>query len=417
MLQSLDSNFGELDVSVYHKKINAQRTIVGTKKDLRSLTNAFAAFRNLTHFRILALQDQADASLLAHLRHHEEDNQFVELMWPPAYSHSVQTIGSAMIASHRKCERFSSPMTDPQSAIMLAQQLHEIEPETFDRLGLRNLLEGLTNLELHLPDDGLDLDEMILQLSPLFKIVFQATKNLQTLHVGFPTHRPLGLRLEDVFHHVRWEKLIAFGIQSWRLDTDQIIELVSRHRRTLVGLRLRDVLLTEGSMWKDVLQYLRPMKNLKWVSLRRIGYAAHFDAQPTGGEIQDDWPGGYVSDSDDATDATDEGAVNGNINGYANGHPVGHHSDVESIGSESNGEEEDDSEDDEHGPNANEMEFPHQLQSDISTSFIRRVGGLKLDELESMMDLGDNGVEVSRELRKLWEQWVIRDHGPEQNSR
>lgn len=413
MLQSFESSLDELDASVYQRKINAQRTIVGTERDLRSLTNAFAAFRNLTHFRILALQDQADATLLSHLRHHEEDNQFVELMWPPAYSHSVRTIGSAMIASHRKCERFSSPMTDPQSAVMLAQQLHGMRPETLERLGLRNLLEGVTNLELHLPDDGLDLDEAISQLSPLFKTVFQATKNLQTLHVGFPTHRPLRLRLEEVFHHLRWEKLIAFGIQSWRLDTDQIIELVSRHRETLVGLRLRDVLLTEDSMWKDVLHYLRPIKNLKWVSLRRIGYTSLFDAQPTGGEIQDDWPGGYVSDSDDESDEDDEGATNGNVNGDVNGHLVGQYSDADTIGSESDGEEE--ISDDERGPHADEMDFT-QLHSGISTSLIRRDLKLRLDELESMEDLGDNGREVSRDMRKLWEQWVIRDH-PQQKSR
>lgn len=118
-----------------------------------------------------------------------------------------------------------------------------------------------------------------------------------------------------------WEKLQAFGIQAWRLDANEIIGLARRHRETLRGLRLRDVLLKDGSRWKDVLAYLRDdMKKLDWVSLRRIDYEKHFDESRTlGFEI----PDGIGSDSSDAENdwdmADDDDAFNANANDLADG--------------------------------------------------------------------------------------------------
>jgi len=405
-----------LDVSHYQKKIHEQRTIVNTKEDLRVLKQALAAFQDLKHIQILPVQDRADDLLLSYIRQHEELAQYVDLRWPPACEHSTRTIGDAIIAAHGKCERFSSPMLSPHSAMTLLGEPPGSGPE-FPK-PLRLLAEGLTSIEVHF-DDGLDLDETILKLSPLFEAVFEAAKNLQEVHVGFPTHRPLGLPLEQVFHNVRWEKLIAFGIQSWRLDTEQIIALVSRHREKLKGLRLRDVLLTEGSMWKDVLQYLRnDMRRLEWVSLRRIDYATHFDNMmaAAGGEIQDDWLGGYESESetDDDFDDDEDGDANGNVNGNLVPH---HHSDVDTIGSESDGEEDhlDEDADDEHGPEANGMGFPH-LQPDTPTSLTWCSCEHTKNERESAEELGDNGVCVPNTTRKLWEKWVVR-RCPEHNPR
>jgi hypothetical protein len=394
VLPTLSSSLGPLDVTHYQHRIYEQRTIVDSEEDLRVLKQALAAFRELKHIQILPVQDRADANLISYIRLHEELSQYVELRWPPACSHSTRTIGDAIIAAHAKCERFSSPMLSPQSAITLAAQPPGYGPEFPKPLQL--LAEGLTSIEVHF-DDGFDLDTKIRQLSPLFKAIFHAARNLQEVHVGFPTHRPLGLRLEEVFHYVRWERLIAFGIQSWRLDTEQIIGLVSRHQQKLKGLRLRDVLLTEGSMWKDVLRYLRnEMRRLEWVSLRRIDYATHFDDMmaATGAEIQDDLPGAYDSDSDSEDfDEEEEANVNGNI--------FGHQSD-ESIGSVSDGEEDSD---DEHGPEANEMGFPN-LQPDTPTSQTFCSCDHK-NERESVEERLDNGMVVPNLTRKMWEKWVI----------
>ena len=142
---------------------------------------------------------------------------------------------------------------------------------------LQSLAARLTCLELHF-DDWTNLDDKMHQLSGLFKTVFEAATGMQAVHVGFPSRAPLSLPLESIFHHVQWDKLRALGIQAWRLDADSILRLARRHRHSLRGLRLRDVLLTGDSRWKDVLACLREeMTLLDWVSLRRIGYAATFD--------------------------------------------------------------------------------------------------------------------------------------------
>jgi hypothetical protein len=187
-------------------------------------------------------------------------------------------------------------MLSPQSVLGAASN----PPTT---LGL--LAERLTCLELHF-DDPTDLDIRMRELSSLSKAIFTAAKNIEAVHIGFPSHRPLNLRLEEIFHNVKWDKLQAFGIQAWKLDADEIIALARRHQGTLRGLRLRDVLLKDGSRWKDVLGFLRDsMTKLDWVSLRRIDYARHFDdSRVLGAEIPDEPLVG--SDSSDESDEYDE---------------------------------------------------------------------------------------------------------------
>jgi hypothetical protein len=198
-------------------------------------------------------------------------------------------------------------MLSPQSVLGAASN----PPTT---LGL--LAERLTCLELHF-DDPTDLDVRMRELSSLSKAIFTAAKNIEALHIGFPSHRPLTLRLEEIFHNVRWDKLQAFGIQAWRLDAEEIIGLARRHQGTLRGLRLRDVLLRDGSRWKDVLAFLREnMTKLDWVSLRRIDYARHFDeSRVLGAEIPDESLVG--SDSSDESD----------YDGYAEDEALYHHTD------------------------------------------------------------------------------------------
>jgi len=189
-------------------------------------------------------------------------------------------------------------MLSPQSVLGAASN----PPTT-----LSLLAERLTCLELHF-DDPTDLDVRMRELGSLSKAIFTAAKNIEAVHIGFPSHRPLALRLEEIFHNVTWEKLQAFGIQAWRLDADEIIGLAKRHRETLRGLRLRDVLVKDG-MWKDVLASLRyDMTRLDWVSLRRIDYERHFDeSRIMGAEIPDEpLVGSDSSDESDYWDSPDE---------------------------------------------------------------------------------------------------------------
>ena len=299
-------------------------------------------------------------------------------------------------------------MLSPQSAVVLAEQ----RPRSFSTLAAQ-----FTCLELHFDDASMDLDSKMRELSDLFKTVFQTAKNMQAVHVGFPSHRPLSLGLEEIFHHVHWRNLLAFGIQGWRLHSSEIIGFAQRHWEKLRGLRLRDVLLKDGSNWKDVLSFLREgMPRLDWVSLRRIGYAKTFDEMyaAAGAEVPDDPPGG-ASESDDEGDWEAQAEGDGDTEpddgapGPANGYHTAHHPTAQpNQDSENEDEEISDSEesDDEHGPAANEMDFP--VMSPDTPSSVPWCNCNGQSYPESAEDLGDNGISVTNMQRKAWEKWVVR---------
>lgn len=438
----MEYSLGLLDVRNYVRKINDQKQLVQTKEDLRVLQKAIGAFTSLQHVQILRVQDQEDSALLSYIRSHQEFSQLVQLKWAPACSHSTKTIGAALLASGSPCSRFSSPMLSPQSASILAAE----PPQSFSPL-----VERLTCLELHF-DDGVDLDSKMTELSSLARIVFTAAKNMQAVHVGFPSHRPLSLRLEEIFHHVRWEKLLAFGVQAWRLDADEIIELARRHREKLKGLRLRDVLLKDGSRWKDVLAFLRrEMIRLDWVSLRRIGYATNFDEQLArlGAEVPDDPPGG-ASESDEESDYDlDWEYANGddtndvinyegaapvpdlNVNDY-NHYNHDPNNFINNLNNTNNVQSDDDGNGsstsssafgdnhDGHGPDMQDVDFASLVDLDLEPDTPSSVPWCNCNGRTSRMsgnaeeDLGDNGVYVTNSQRKLWEKWVVckcLDHG------
>lgn len=349
-----------------------------------------SAFINLQHVQILRVQDREDDKLLTLIRQHEEvTRNFIELRWAPACLHSTKTIGAALLASQSSCSKFSSPMLSPQSAAVLTRH----PPSSFSMLA-----ERLTCLELHF-DDGYDLDIRMQELGGLFNTVFTAAINMEAVHIGFPSHRPLSLPLESIFHSVKWKKLIAFGVQGWKLDGDEIISLARRHREKLRGLRLRDVLLKDGSMWKDVLGFLRnEMLRLDWVSLRRCGYAKRFDeywANP-GIEVPDDPPGG-ASESDDESDDLYRADSDAGTSGDGDSN----------FGSEYFSPSEHEESDDEHGPAAHTIHFPSRLNSPDTPNSIPWCSCNGQNYPESVEDLGDDSTFVDNAKRKMWEKWVL----------
>ncbi|KAF2021779.1 hypothetical protein BU24DRAFT_28591 [Aaosphaeria arxii CBS 175.79] len=389
LLPTLPSSLGPLDVGHFVRKVNDQREIVQTKEDVRVLNMAISAFTSLQHVQILRVQDQEDGLLISYIRQHAEFNQLVELRWPPACSHSTKTIGAALLASQSPCTRFSSPMLSPQSALGASV---DDSSDTFTLLA-----ERLTCLELHF-DDGIDLDDRMRELSSLSKVVFSAAKNMQAVHIGFPSHRPLNLRLEEIFHHVKWEKLLAFGIQAWRLDADEIIALASRHRERLRGLRLRDVLLKDGSRWKDVLSFLRyNMDRLDWVSLRRIDYDKHFGEQwVLGAEVPDD---PLMGSSDD--ESSDDWSTHEEDDHDIQDHNHFHYDESE----ESQYDSGSDAGTDEPEQGGN-MEFP-PMSPDTPASLPCSNCNGRISFADGVECLGDDGVAVTYSQRKHWEKWVI----------
>lgn len=272
-------------------------------------------------------------------------------------------------------------MLSTQSAVGLAARPPNL---------LSKLFQRLTSLELHF-DDPTDLDARMMELSSLFRMTFTAAENMQAIHIGFPSHRPLELRLEDIFHYIKWDKLLAFGIQAWKLDSDEVIALVRRHRDRLRGLRLRDVHLKEGSFWKDILQVLRDeMPRLDWVSLRRIGYARKFDEQLANAGIEiDDVPGGD-SESADEDDAFSRPPSDQEMDDDAR-------SDTDTDATETSDEE-----GDENGPQAHELGFP---QLAVSSTTRCSCNG---QDPRTAEELGDDGIWVSNVQRKMWERWCVR---------
>lgn len=344
-----------------------------------------AAFSSLQHVQILRLQDEADRILLDYL--HESDTpllHLVDLQWTPACVHATKTVAEALVYARSPFSWFSGPMMNPQSALVIKDKVPKMVPILASRL---------TCLELHF-DDSQELNERIQQASGLFKAVFSAAKNLQALHVGFPSRSPLDLGLEEIFNYTSWEKLRAFGIQAWRLNAEEIINIARRHSKTLRGLRLRDVQLREGSMWKDVLVMLRTsMEQLDWVSLRRVDYSKHFDELWANSiEVGDVLLAG-ASDSDDEDSFPAHFSVPGSV--------------VDS--------DEDDSDelslaDTDHGPDANEIALSPNTTASLPFCTCSRSS-----DPASVDDLGDNGMFVVYQQRKMWEKWVI-GQCPEHNS-
>lgn len=338
------------------------------------------AFTTLQHVQILRLTDEADQRLLKLLERDDSDatpatQPVVDLRWSPACYHATKTIAEALMVSQSSFNKFSGPMMSPQSMLAIQRNI----PQTISMLA-----SGLTCLELHF-EDGPDLNIQVRELSGLFRAVFSAARNLQAVHVGFPSRTPLDLKLEDIFHNIKWDKLRALGIQACRLEAKEIIWLARRHSKTLRGLRLRDVLLKEDSMWKDVLQMLRTeMEQLDWVSLRRIDYSSHFDDSWQGSmEVPDDIAFGS-SDSDEEDDFPSH-LSDADFDAY---------SDYES--------DEGSNADTDHGPDANELALsPDTLASLPFCTCSNGSHALTAD------DLGDNGHFVTYFQRKMWEKWAV----------
>ena len=340
------------------------------------------AFTSLQHVQVLRLENEADRRLLNFLNTRLNNDRLsqppVDLQWRPACYHATKTLFEALTFANSPFSRFSGPMMNPRSLLSLQRRI----PQT-----ISSLASGLTCLEIHF-EDGKDLDDRVFELSPCFKAVFSSAVGLQAVHIGFPTRTPLELSLEDVFHYAQWDKLRAFGIQAWRLEAEEIIDLVRRHKKTLRGLRLRDVLLKEGSSWKDILFVLRTdMEQLDWVSLRRIDYSAHFDEMSEMAkqsiEVPDDPP---ASGSD--SDEEDEFLT---------------HFNEMALADESDGDDSDENSnaDTDHGPDANEFALSPDTPTSMPFCTCSRSAYPTNPD-----GLGDNGRFVTFQQRKLWEKWV-----------
>ena len=180
---------------------------------------------------------------------------------------------------------FVCPMLSPQGLVRINHKIQQV--------ALGSVWKQLTHLELCFGDkelsttwgpgsagrDQANLDDHTLLLSEVFfKNLFLTAEGLSTIFLGFDHKRPLNIPLEAVFHDITWSKLKSLGLESWRLSSKEIVDFALRHRRTLRGLRLGNIQLRDGDLWKDVVTALRRhARELQVVSLDGCGYEKEFD--------------------------------------------------------------------------------------------------------------------------------------------
>ncbi|QSZ35119.1 hypothetical protein DSL72_007984 [Monilinia vaccinii-corymbosi] len=292
-----------------------QATIINNRIDVQSLLHAFRLFDHLQQIRLMRVQDKVDidwSSFLQERRwiafsqnnNNNNNNNTTDpilsldldpLEWTAACEHSARALGYAFLESKSPATRFSSRFVNPRIPLLLNPHSHNT---------ISTLANRLTCLEIQIQEPT---DDKMHQLSSLFNTFFTSAHQIQGLHVGFPSNRPLvHVPLEAVFHNVTWENLRYVGFGAWHLDSEEIMGLLRRHRYTLRSVRLRSVKLKEGSSWVEVVRMLRTeLRELKWVSLRGIGYV---DAGNHGPDVAHGMPG----------------MGNGHGNGNAQGFPPPH---------------------------------------------------------------------------------------------
>lgn len=93
-----------------------------------------AAFVSLQHVQILRLQDEADRMLLDMMEGSELPRPaMLDLKWTPACIHATSTIAQALLHSRSPFSRFSGPMMNSQSALVIKDRI----PQTVSLLASR----------------------------------------------------------------------------------------------------------------------------------------------------------------------------------------------------------------------------------------------------------------------------------------
>lgn len=93
-----------------------------------------AAFVFLQHVQILRVQDEADRMLLDMMEGSELPRAaMMDLKWTPACIHATSTIAQALLHSRSPFSRFSGPMMNSQSALVIKDRI----PQTVSLLASR----------------------------------------------------------------------------------------------------------------------------------------------------------------------------------------------------------------------------------------------------------------------------------------
>lgn len=383
-------------VSELHRlRLKEQNALVESGYDLKLLKQAMAAFTSLQQVKLLRLQDEADEEIFEYIRTRGINEEHVCLDWEPACSRAVTNLAAALLESSSISCRFIGPQVSPEAALKL---LHT--PKTI----LSALATRLTCLDVNFHSTR-DVSPIMEELSDVFHTFFTAAQNLVTVNLGFPAKLPLDLRLEDIFHRdVRLKKLNTLGIQGWRLNADEIIDLLRCHQdqwsSQLRDLRLRNIYLRDGSWWRDVLAMLHDkMKHLERVDLRDVDYCNNFDLELISNGIE-------VHNLHEADPPPPQPLLPSSLevtNGDGDGDGGEDQQPLPLLSSTANNNH--------HNNNNNGTCFLTILHQERHwcPELYHQALGMTPDELRSLTadELGDNGTRVTRKQRLLWEAWVV----------
>lgn len=387
-----------------------QRNIKDNKTDEEELCTALKAFSNLKEIRLMRVHDAIEVGWESYSRTVPElTSETKHARWAQACDHAAKTLARALLVSGCQPQCISGRALPPQTLVHLYDGLQSTDS---------GLAMGLSCLELQF-DDRINLDEEILMLSGLLEEGFAAAAHVQGLHLDFTN--PVSTPFESIFRDAHWANLRYIGFGAWKLSSADIIRFVLRHQ-TLTSIRLRRVLLKEGSKWSDVLKILRLKMHLRWVSLRGVGYANEEIRMPL--FIDDDL---YASDSD-----SDGSESDGERDASSDESHTAHLSESDEEGNSEGGSEVEDDRDRDSGnseqDNVSHDEDTLTSESDLggeleqTTSNLTADNQIMVDHPSTVSSLrthcncigfawesleNDMGLSPSKELWKSWQAWVI----------
>jgi len=185
------------------------------------------------------------------------------------------------------------------------------------------------------------------------------------------------------------------------------------------------VLLEPGSLWKDVLQEIRlNMRNLVWLSLRRVNYVKHFDEKNIGGsiaysddgaqsgsDIEDRWSDEEDSTGDQSDSESDYGAGGGDEMGERHDPDEEEDDDHSFEGNDNNSVADSNTGSDHEAiPNGHRVHFAvgegsNHGDRDIFCTCRHPENFYDLENLR------DDGEKVSKMQWKMWELWTLGRRG------
>ncbi|KAI5803861.1 hypothetical protein EDC01DRAFT_611607 [Geopyxis carbonaria] len=401
--------FEEREPYYYPSVLKEQQDLMRDQYDLKVLKKALKAFTTLQEIQLLAIMVHKDI-VLRNLASSFDNWEFTDCKWIPACQHAVETLALAVATTNSPVSALCSPTMSPQSLILLSPKL---------RPGSDQLWKQLSYLEVtcdERPDRSyLDTSGTILlghndAVAKMFQGFLHLALNLTTLYIRFTPGMPVRLPLKDAFHKITWPKLRVLGIGSWMLHADELIQIVRRHKNTLQGLRLSEVYLLNGDMWRDVVVAVKQdIPRIEWVGLHDISYEREYVRKQA-----------YIETySDTSSDAEDEEyGLDMDRLSYRSRDSISISS---TTASHDHIPAPDDDQEVVYGNVFMNLGSSHAAAAgggpgSVSGSSIHgnsSLGALigynvaDMDESEEEVDLEDNGRTVSQAQRRHWERWIV----------